>query len=392
MPLQVPAPIRALVDALAARGYEAVLVGGCVRDSLLGVPVADWDVATSAPVGEVLACFPRAVPIGASARHGTAMVPTLAGPVDVTAYRGPDLMSDLARRDFRVNAIAVDLRDARVLDPHGGRADLAAGRLRAVGSAAERFAEDPLRALRAARLFSELGLVPDAEVEEAMAAQRDALPALAPERVRAELARILLGPHAREALALLRRTGLAEALAPGVRDDAAAVVGALPRDRTLRLAAWLRGVARGRVLARLRFGRNVARALDHLLARHPIDVGWDGSAASVRKLRRRAGDEATLAQLLALREAECAAAGDGGQIARMAALRAAVATTAASAFGPVDLALHGDDVMLALGCGPGPQIGRALRHLVDCVVADPASNTPARLRELLAAWSAREAR
>jgi len=387
MQFEVPSAVRALCAALRAHGHEAVLVGGCVRDALLARPVRDWDVATSACVADVLALFPRAMPIGASARHGTALVPTEAGPVDVTTFRGPDLASDLARRDFTANAMAWREDERRLIDPHGGRDDLAANRLRAVGRAADRFAEDPLRALRAARLYSELGLVPDAAVEAEMHAQAAALSQLAPERVRSELARVLVGPHAAAALALLRRAGIEAQLVPSARADSALVVGALPADLTLRLAAWLRGAVRGRVLARLRFGRNVARRVDRLLSLHPLDAGWDGSERGVRRVRQRCGDEATLADLLALREAECAAAGDGWATARIAALRSGLAASPTRTFGPADLALRGDEVMATLASGPGPHVGQALRHLVNCVVADPSANTPERLRELLADWS-----
>ncbi len=390
MQLEVPPAVLALCAALRVRGHEALLVGGCVRDALLARPVRDWDVATSASVSEVLACFPRAVPIGASARHGTALVPSAAGPVDVTTFRGADLASDLARRDFTANAMAWTDQGARLIDPHAGQADLAAGRLRAVGRAADRFAEDPLRALRAARLFAELGLVPDAELEEAMRGSAAALSHVAPERVRSELVRALVGAQATPAFELLRRTGIEAVFAPGARADAAAVIGALPTDLGLRLTAWLRGAARARVLARLRFGRGVARRVDRLLSLHPLDAGWDGSEAGVRKLRQRSGDEATLADLLALRDAECSAAGDSWATARVAALRAALAASPTKLFGPGDLALRGDEVMHALAKGPGPHIGRALRHLVTCVVADPTANTPERLHELLTAWSRSE--
>jgi tRNA nucleotidyltransferase (CCA-adding enzyme) len=388
MDLAAPAAVLELCAALRAEGHEAVLVGGGVRDAVLGRPVRDWDIATSASVGTVLARFPRAIPVGASARHGTALVPTPAGPVDVTHFRGPDLAADLARRDFCVNAMAWDPRRAELLDPHGGREDLAARRLRAVGRASERLAEDPLRALRAVRLLAELGLAPDAELERAIAEGAPALAGVAPERVRSELARALVGPHVQPAFELLRRTGVEALLAPGVREDAARVLSALPADLGLRLAGWLRGAARGRVLGTLRFGRIVHKRIDRLLALHPIDAGWDGGAASARKLRQRAGDETTLADLLALREAECGASGDVWMSARVAALRAALAAQSERTFGPADLALGGDEVMAALGCGPGPRVGAALRHLVAEVVADPSANTPERLRALLAQWRA----
>ncbi|MBM4384594.1 MAG: CCA tRNA nucleotidyltransferase [Deltaproteobacteria bacterium] len=386
MQIEAPPAVLALCDALRAHGHEAVLVGGGVRDALLARPVRDWDVATSAPVDALLALFPRAIPVGASARHGTALVPTPAGPVDVTTYRGTDLAADLARRDFTVNAMAFDPHAQRLIDPHGGRAHLAARQLRAVGSAAARFEEDPLRALRAARLLAELGLTPDAEIEAAMRASVPSLERVAPERLRSELTRALVGAHARAAFELLRRTGIEAALVPGARDDAPAVIGAMPADLTLRLAAWLRGAVRGRVLARLRFGRASARRIDRLLSLHPLDAGFDGSEASARKIRQRCGDAETVAALLALRSAECAIEQNVWWDAKLAALRAGFAAAERAPFGPADLALRGDEVMAALGCGPGPRVGAALKHLVAHVVADPSANTPERLRELIAAW------
>ncbi|RIK93066.1 MAG: [cytidine(C)-cytidine(C)-adenosine (A)]-adding enzyme, partial [Proteobacteria bacterium] len=163
----VPRAVRSILAALRADGHEAWLVGGCVRDLLRGVRVADFDAATSAPPAAVLARFPNAVPIGL--RHGTVMLPTDAGPLDVTSFRGDGtLAGDLAHRDFTVNAIAWEPETGRVADPSGGLADLAAARLRAVGAAADRFAEDPLRALRAARIVAALELEPDAAIEPAM--------------------------------------------------------------------------------------------------------------------------------------------------------------------------------------------------------------------------------
>ncbi len=386
MELEIPQPVRAVLEALEARGHEARLVGGCVRDLLRGVAVRDFDVATSAPVASVLALFPRAVPIGASARHGTAMVPSAAGPIDVTSYRGATLAEDLALRDFTVNAMALDAKGERLFDPFAGQADWRAGRLRAVGSARARFAEDPLRALRAARFVAELGLAPDAEVVAAMGEQRTALAAIAPERVRTELFRCLAGPHAEAALELLARSGLAEALAPGVRPDAARVVASLPREPALRLAGFLRGANAARALARLRVGRHLGRPIERLLALHAVGSGWDGSAASARKLRRRAGDAETLAALLALFEAERRAAEDGGGLAALAALRSALAAESAQLFSPRDLALRGGDVVALMGERPGPRIGRALRYLLDCAAADPSLNTPERLRAILTEW------
>jgi tRNA nucleotidyltransferase (CCA-adding enzyme) len=385
----LPAPVAALLDTLARAGHEAVLVGGCVRDRARGVAVHDWDVATAAPAAAVLALFPRAVPIGL--RFGTVMVPTAAGPVDVTQYRGATLADDLARRDFTINAMAWDPRSRAVIDPHGGVADLAAGRLRAVGDAEARLAEDPLRALRAARLAAELSLAVDPALAAALPVQAPALGGLAAERVSAELLRLLAAPAPGAGVALLRVSGLEARLLPGAREDAARVIDALPADATLRLAAWLRGTAAASLLARFRVSRARRLEVEMLLALHPVEETAGASDAGARRLRKRAGDARQLERALALREAECAA----GSVAEpdavrraLAALRERLARTEAQAVARAELALSGQEVMAALGIGPGPRVGAALRHLLERVLEDPAENRPERLRELLRAWSA----
>src|SRR5690606_12456639 len=262
----LPASVRAALATLHGAGHRAVLVGGCVRDLLRGVPVADFDVATDAPPERVLALSPRAVPTGL--RHGTVMVPTGGAPVDVTTFRaGPRIEDDLAHRDFTVNAIAWDPEAGVWIDPSGGAADLAAGRRRAVGSARDRFAEDPLRALRAARLVAALGLAPDPELVPAMREACAALRGVARERVRQELELLLLAPGAAEGLRLLRASGIEQELAPGTRADAPEVVAALPRSLELRLAGWLRGTRAEAILMGLRFSQRRARAVARLLAR-----------------------------------------------------------------------------------------------------------------------------
>jgi len=386
----LPEPVRALLDTLLRAGHEAVLVGGCVRDHARGAPVHDWDVASSAAPEQVLALFPRAVPIGL--RFGTVMVPTASGPVDVTRFRGPTLHDDLAHRDFTLNAMAWDPRTGAALDPFGGLADLRAGRLVAVGRAEERLAEDPLRALRAARIVAELSLAVDPALEAALPAQAAALAKLAPERVRSELERLLGAPRPAPGLALLRKSGLETVLVPGARPDAIAVIAALPPDRTLRWAAWLRDTAAPAILARWRVPRVRRQHVEGLLALHPAERFLAQGDAGARRLRRRAGDETQLARLLALREAECAAGAlpDADAVrGRLAALRERLARTEAQAVARAELALAGADVMACLGIGPGPRVGAALRFLLERVLEDPAENTPERLRAALRAWAER---
>jgi tRNA nucleotidyltransferase (CCA-adding enzyme) len=355
--------------------------------------VTDWDVATAAAPGAVLHLFPRAIPIGL--RHGTVMVPSAAGPVDVTHYRGADLAADLARRDFTLNAMALGLAPLRWIDPEGGLADLRARRLRAVRSARERLREDPLRALRAARLVAQLDLELDPELAAALPEAAPSLRAVAAERIRGELERLLQGPFVARGLALLRAAGLETALVgTPIAADAPAVVAALPPDPALRLAGWLRGRDAGSLLARLRFPRQLTDTVARLVRLHPIEGGR--RPAEIGPLLARLGRPGVEA-LLALREAELAA----GSLPREAAARAAqrlpelrgslerLAEAGVLAGGRPRLAVGGAEVMGWLGCPPGPRVGRALRFLTLQVLEDPARNEPEALRELLCAWEAR---
>ena len=387
----IPPAIRALLDVLRGAGHASFLVGGCVRDLLRGRSVADFDVATPARPDEVLAIFPRAIPIGL--RHGTVMIPTPAGPVDATSFRqGPKLEDDLAHRDFTINAIAYDPHEERLVDPFDGRGDLARGRLRAVGRAADRLAEDPLRALRACRLVAALGLAVDPEVEAALPGARAGLARVARERVRHELAALLLAAGVADGLALLRRSGIEADLAPGAAPDAGPVVAAVPAEIELRTAAWLRGARTTPILRALRFPRRSSEAVAELLRSHPVDEVAAGTGdAAVRRLLRRVG-ERRFVSLASLRRAELMRGARAGTpaaeaaLGRLAALEEAIARLrqqGALALRRFDLALDGAEVMRILGCGPGPAIGRALRLLTDAVLDDPSRNTPEALRALL---------
>jgi len=391
----VPEAVGGVMETLAAAGHAGFLVGGCVRDLLRGQPPDDFDLATSARPEQLLDLFPHAVPIGI--RHGTVMVPTESGPVDVTAFRGgATIEDDLAHRDFTLNAMAYEPRQQRLVDPFGGRSDLAKGRLRAVRDASARFAEDPLRALRAARLQATLDLEVDPEIEQAMTEAVVALRKVARERVRRELASMLLAPGAARGLELLRRTGIERDLAPEAAADAPAVVAALPPDLELRLAGWLRGARAASILRRLRFSRRSVQRVERLLRWHPVELDVAPSRdASVRQHLKRVG-ERNASALLALRRAELLHVGAAqsqqaalelGRIAELEAAFERVRRAGKLALQRHDLAIDGAQVMRILGCEPGPVVGRALRHLTDRIVEDASCNTPEALNALLEAWA-----
>lgn len=229
-PLQV-------VRVLQAAGHQAMLVGGCVRDALLGARPHDWDVATSASPDEVEALFPHTLAVG---KHfGVIVVLGNAGEeCEVATFRTDGLYidgrrptsvcfsnaeEDALRRDFTVNALFYDPMAGKVVDYVGGRADLQARVLRAVGEPRKRFEEDHLRLLRLARFAARLGFAIEPETEKAAKEMAAAVVTVSPERVATELGRMFAAPGAERALRLLTALGLLGA--EGVLPEVAAMRG-----------------------------------------------------------------------------------------------------------------------------------------------------------------------
>ncbi|RRJ66298.1 CCA tRNA nucleotidyltransferase [Paenibacillus oralis] len=210
-----------VLHTLLERGFQAFFVGGCVRDELMGRPVHDMDIATSAKPEDVIAIFERTVPTGIE--HGTVTVLMDAYAFEVTTFRKESqyedhrrptsvefvdaVAEDLLRRDFTMNAIARDIHGA-LIDPYGGQGDIKRGLIRCVGAAEERFEEDALRMLRAVRFASVFGFRPAKSLWRALLRVKDKLTYIAMERVRAELEKVVLGPRPLRGLALLERSGL----------------------------------------------------------------------------------------------------------------------------------------------------------------------------------------
>jgi tRNA nucleotidyltransferase (CCA-adding enzyme) len=207
---------QTVLKQLEDAGYAAFLVGGYIRDSLLNRPVKDIDIATSAKPEEVLALFPKVVPTGL--KHGTVTVLTGGFSFEVTTFRTEseyeehrrpsevifvnDIVADLTRRDFTINAMAQD-RQGKLIDPFGGQQDLSAGILRCVGDAELRFREDALRLLRCVRFAAEYRLQIEPDTWLALHANARLLKHIAMERVRAELVRIVGGRHPQDGFRLL---------------------------------------------------------------------------------------------------------------------------------------------------------------------------------------------
>lgn len=434
----IPEGIRSIARTLHAAGHEAHLVGGCVRDLLRGIPPLDWDVATDARPDRLLALFPGA---RYENRFGTVAVPLPDGTHEVTTFRhdgtysdhrrpddvtfGDTLDEDLARRDFTVNAIALPLdadgMPGAVADPCDGRADLAAGVLRAVGDPRARFREDALRMLRAVRFAATLGFTVEPATRAAIADEASLAIHVSGERTFVELMRLLAAERPSTGLRLAEETGLLAVIAPelarqrGIQQakapgedlwdhtwrtvDAASrsLVDGLPVARTAALlhdvgkpatfadghfvghdtvgadlaAAWLDGLRAPRA-----FTARVAGLVRH----HMFSYTPEWSDAAIRRFIRRVG-LADLEALLDLRAADNVGSGLPSDVDGLDELRercrAQVAAHAALERG--DLAVDGDDLMRALTLAPGPAVGRLLDELLERVLADPMLNERGRL-------------
>lgn len=414
---------------LEAAGFEAWLVGGCVRDRLMGVTPHDYDITTSAKPAQVMQVFHDHRVLETGLKHGTVTLMCGHEPLEITTYRAessysdhrhPDsvcftssLREDLARRDFSMNAIAMDAR-GRICDPFGGAKDIEAGIIRCVGVPERRFEEDALRILRALRFASVLGFSIEESTKTAMEACAGNLSYVSPERIFVEITKLLCGHHVRPVLmgcisiigAVLPELLLMEGFDQrnyhhiyDVLEHTARVVEKVPPEPRLRLAALFhdagkphcftldaagvghfyghaeksREIAAG-VLGRLRCDNATRGAVDQLIRYH--DTPIECTERSVRRALRRFTPEG-FRDLIALKRADNLAQSpayrERQQECDLLETMAEVILSQSRCFSLRDLAVKGND-LLALGLGPGPQIGKLLEWLLEEVVAERLPN------------------
>ena len=381
-----PKYVRQVLVTLQGRGYPAFLVGGCVRDMLLGVQPNDWDVTTAALPEQLLELFPGARLTGG--QHGTVTVRVNSHAVEVTPFRVErgyrdhrhpelvqfvaDLTADLSRRDFTVNAMALSA-DGLLSDPFGGAADLRRGVIRCVGEPERRFEEDALRMLRALRFSARLGFSIDLFTMEAIREKASLCAVLPPERVREELEKILLTAAPETALEAVSLGLLDSYLHRRLPQPLPERLSALPRRALERWVgfAWLLEhygcvASAGGFLQALRLdGRSI-----HLCtqASQLLNAPLPETEADWKRCLRRCGIEASLC---AARVAE-AFGRDGGSGKLLRGV-----LKSGECFSLRQLAVTGDD-LIALGLR-GRAVGEMLEFLLDYVIDYPENNR----RELL---------
>ncbi len=275
---------QAVCTALTGAGHQVFFVGGCVRNALMGVPVGDIDIATDAPPGAVMRLAQEAglKPVPTGIDHGTVTVISDGKPHEVTTFRedvdtfgrhaevafSADLEADARRRDFTMNALYA-APDGTVIDPLGGMDDLQARRVRFIGDAGARIAEDYLRILRFFRFHAQYGDPAaglDRDALAACAANLDGLSQLSRERVGAEMRKLLAAPDPAPSVAAMQAAGVLTAILPGAVADALAPLVYLEAETATAPASMRRLAALGGedVTERLRLSRAEAKRLLHL--------------------------------------------------------------------------------------------------------------------------------
>jgi tRNA nucleotidyltransferase (CCA-adding enzyme) len=428
--MNFPQAVRIILERLCDRGYEAYVVGGAVRDLYMGRPVTDWDIATSAAVHEIASLFEDFKTF--SLKHETITLVHGKSHYEVSAFRtdrlgGSGIEGDLAHRDFTINAMA-HAPQGGIVDPYGGRRDIEAKLVRAVGNPEERFEEDPLRVMRAVRFAAEFGFRIHPGTRRAVQAMAARLGSVASERVRDELVKLLKSPNPSGGILLMKSLGLLRVVVPellegvGMRQNRSFhrftvfrhILETLDRveaDPDLRVAALFHDIAKPRVrekiagkfhfyghagesatlareiMGRLRFGNDAIDHVSRLIALHMRDLdyhpGW--SDAAVRRLIRTVGEE-DLPGFFSLREADIRAHGVVDErLDLFLELKTRICGLLETPFprGTHDLAIDGLKVMEVLGLAPGPEVGRTLKWLVEETTEHPEWNTEEALVRLL---------
>ncbi len=436
--LSVPPEALFICTTLRQAGFEAYLVGGCVRDLLLGREPKDWDVTTNATPEKIQDLFEETF---YENDYGTVGVVTRSeNPrlkvIEVTPYRTegkysnarhPDevrfsdsLSDDLKRRDFTINAIAYDPMADLLIDEHDGREDLAARRIRTVGDPQERFEEDALRMLRAVRISAEIDFVIETKTAEGIAAQARQMKKISRERVRDELVRMLESDRPMQALYVAQKLGLLRFVIPELEEGIGCaqnqahsfdvfehLMRALqyaadkkwPLD--VRLAALLHDVGKPatrlwsdekkdwtfhghdvvsakmakRILSDLRFPKETIEEVSKLVRLHMFFSDPDQiTLSAVRRVISKVGTE-HIGDLLNLRV--CDRIGTGRPKAHPFRLRKYMSMVDEAMRDPVSVAMlkiNGSGIM-QLGERPGPRIGWILHALLEEVLDDPQKNT-----------------
>ncbi len=434
----IPKEVKQIIEKLKDAGFEAYIVGGCVRDFLLATEPKDWDVTTNAKPEEIQKVFP-----GSFYENNFLTVTVLTEAkteIEITTFRSeakysdkrhPDevkyaktLEEDLSRRDFTVNAMAMNL-EKEIIDPFGGQEDLQKKIIRTVGNPDERFGEDALRMLRAVRFATSLNFTIEEKTAEAIKKNSVWVEAISKERIRDEFVKIIMADRAANGIELLRELHLLKIILPELQENVGVsqnkhhiydcythAIKALEFTAKkkyslyVRLAALFHDIAKPKVkvgdginamfyaheivgakmtfqiLNRLKFSNKDIQAVVNLVRHHMFYYNTDEvTAASVRRLVKRVGPE-NMPELLQLREADRIGSGvPKAEPYKLRHLKYMIEKVSKDPLSVKMLKINGSDLMGLLEITPGPKIGQILDILLGHVLDDPKKNTKAFLEK-----------
>jgi len=416
--LLLPDEVEHIFSVFSQHRQEAYVVGGCVRDSLLGIAPEDWDICTSAPPELTMLYFSNSRKIETGLKHGTITLRINRKSFEVTTFRAGyayagELEADLSRRDFTINAMAYNPQRA-LIDPFGGVRDLRAKVIRCSGEAKARFQEDALRILRAMRFASSLNFSIEKHTSSAMFENRHLLQHIAPERIAVELNKLLTGQAA--ATVLRAHTPILCEIIPEIREvigfaqnnphhqldvweHTLLSIDRAPSDATLRLTMLLHDIAKpqcyteqggiGRfhrhpqashdmakaILRRLRYDHKTVDYVSELILYHDAEI--PPQRRSVLRWLNKLGEDG-LRRLLEVKQADNLAQSVIFQQEKQNSLEAIVALLdeiirEKACFSLKDLAVNGRDLM-DLGIAEGKSVGVVLNNLLEMVINEEAEN------------------
>lgn len=412
MQIQMPEQVKKAISILNENGFKAYIVGGCVRDSLLGITPEDFDLTTNAPPEDIKKSFEGYKIIETGLKHGTLTVIIDRRPLEITAHRSdgeysdnrrPDFVSfskslseDLSRRDFTVNAMAYSC-ETGLIDELGSVSDLNKKIIRAVGDADRRFREDALRIIRALRFASVLGFEIEEKTSQAILRNRELLKNISAERINAELNKLICGECTD---VLLKYRDVFAVFIPEIKpclaldkedknswEHTARSIGFAPKNKIIRLAMLLRIVgekAAYDIMKRLRYDNATIKAAARLLKYQDPDI--QPSEKSVRLWLSRVGVE-NLENLLKIKRADALSVGEYEKYSlELDEIKQALDIVIAQGkcFAVRDLAVNGDELK-ALNI-PGIKIGKLLNTLLALVIEDKLPNE----KEKLIEWAEKE--
>lgn len=435
MDFRLPQEVERIFQEMTAAGYEIYLVGGAVRDMIMGKPVDDWDFTTNATPEQILKVFPDAY---YNNRFGTVGVPATEGsgfnPHEITTFRseeeysdarrpdkvtwGTSLTEDLKRRDFTINAIALAKNEeCELMDPYDGQKDIKKRLIKAVGEPNERFSEDALRLMRAVRIASELNFKIEEKTLHAIKANASLINKIAKERVRDELLKIVASMHPVEGITLFRETGLMDEILPelsktfGVEQKSPgrhhiydvgthclmSLKHCNSTDSITRFATLIHDIGKPQtfkiingtitfynhemvsakiarnIAERLRFSKDQKDKLVTLVRWHQFTVDEHQTDSAIRRFIRHVGKE-NIDEMLALRTGDRLGGGAKETSWRLEEFKKRLIEVQKEPFTVHDLKITGHDIMKELNIKPGPEIGKILNQIFNEVVEKKVPN------------------